>query len=60
MLVIKRRKPSADALFGIGIPLICKLFITAMPGWSVIVASVLGTVVIARVFYTMEKKAGKV
>ena len=52
------KKPKV-AVFGIGIPLICKLFLP-MQGWMVIVASVVGTVVIARLLYVMEKKAGKV
>lgn len=51
------KKPKV-AIFGLGIPLICKLFIP-MQAWMVIVASVVGTVVIARVFYNMEKKSGK-
>ena len=52
------KKPKV-AIFGLGIPLICKLFIS-IPAWLVIVCSVFGTVGIARVFYTSEnKKAAK-
>lgn len=50
------KKPKV-AIFGLGIPLICKLFLP-IPAWLIIVLSVFGTVGIARVFYTMEKKAG--
>ena len=51
------KKPQV-ALFGLAIPVICKLFIP-IPAWMIIVASVFGTVGIARVFYSMEKKAAK-
>ena len=51
------KKPQV-ALFGLAIPVICKLFIP-IPAWMTIVASVFGTVGIARVFYSMEKKAAK-
>ena len=39
-----------------GIPLLCKLFLP-IPAWLVIVCSVFGSVGIARVFYSSEKKA---
>ena len=45
-------------MFGLAIPLICKLFIP-IPAWMVIVCSVFGTVGIARVFYNAEKKVAK-
>lgn len=51
------KKPKV-AIFGLGIPLICKLFLP-IPGWMVIVLSVFGSVGFARLFYVMEKKAGK-
>lgn len=50
------KKPKV-AIFGLGIPVVCKLFIPAMPAWLIIVASVFGSVGIARVFYNQEKKA---
>ncbi len=43
------------AIFGIGIPVICKLFLP-IPAWVIIVASVFGTVGFARVFYVADKK----
>ena len=46
------------AVFGLGIPVICKLFLP-FPAWLIIVLSVFGSVGIARVFYSMDKKAGK-
>ena len=49
------KKPKV-AVFALAIPVICKLFIP-IPAWMVIVASVFGTVGIARVFYVKEKKA---
>ena len=51
------KKPKV-AVFGLAIPLICKLFIP-IPAWMVIVCSVFGTVGIARVFYNAEKKVAK-
>ena len=48
------KKPKL-ALFGILIPVVCKL-IGGVPAWLTIVLSVFGTVLIARVFYTAEKK----
>lgn len=51
------KKPKV-AIFALAIPVICKLFIP-IPAWMIIVASVFGTVAIARVFYTAEKKAAK-
>ena len=49
------KKPKV-AIFALAIPVICKLFIP-IPAWMVIVASVFGTVGIARLFYVQEKKA---
>lgn len=49
------KKPKV-AVFALAIPVICKLFIP-IPAWMVIVASVFGTVGIARLFYVKEKKA---
>ncbi len=51
------KKPQV-AIFALAIPVICKLFIP-IPAWLIIVLSVFGTVGIARVFYSMEKKAAK-
>jgi hypothetical protein len=48
------KKPKV-ALFGIGIPLIFKLFIP-VPAWLIILVSVFGTVGISRLFYVQEKK----
>lgn len=46
------------ALFGIGIPVICKILANYMsiPAWVIIVLSVFGTVLIARIFYSFSKK----
>lgn len=44
------------AAFGIGIPIVCKLFIPTMPAWLIIVLSVFGSVGVSRVFYSMDKK----
>ena len=46
------------AIFGLGIPLICKVLQSYIPlqAWLIIVLSVFGTVFIARVFYKMEHK----
>ena len=52
------KKPKV-AVFGLGIPLACKLLVPSMQAWLVIVLSVFGSVIIARLFYSMEKKAGK-
>ncbi len=51
------KKPKL-AIFGIGIPLVCKLF-TPFPSWLIIVLSVFGTVGIGRIFYVQDRKAGK-
>ncbi|MEA4964552.1 MAG: hypothetical protein VB055_01850 [Oscillospiraceae bacterium] len=51
------KKPKV-AVFGIGIPLIFKLFIP-VPTWLIIVVSVFGTVAISRLFYVKEKSAKK-
>ena len=48
------KKPKV-AVFALAIPVICKLFIP-IPAWLIIVASVFGTVGIARLFYVMENK----
>ncbi|MCQ2560953.1 MAG: hypothetical protein MJ186_02795 [Clostridia bacterium] len=47
------------AIFGIGIPVICKILTSyiGIPAWLIIVLSVFGTVGIARIFYTKAKKA---
>ncbi len=46
------------AIFGIGIPLICKVLQSYMniPAWLIILLSVFGTVAIARVFYVKGQK----
>ncbi len=43
------------AVFGLGIPVICKLFLP-IPAWLIIVLSVFGTVLISRLFYSADKK----
>lgn len=43
------------ALFGLLIPVVCKL-IGVIPAWLIIVLSVFGTVLIARLFYSLDKK----
>lgn len=48
------KKPKI-AIFGILIPVICKL-IGTVPAWLTIVLSVFGTVIIARLFYNAESK----
>ncbi len=48
------KKPKV-AFFGLAIPCICKL-IGGIPAWLVIILSVFGTVIIARLFYVMENK----
>ena len=48
------KKPKL-AVFGIGIPIICKL-IGKFPAWLIIIISVFGTVAIARLFYVQEAK----
>jgi len=47
------------AVFGIGIPIICKVLtaFVGIPAWLIIVLSVFGTVAIARIFYIKAKKA---
>ncbi|MBQ6774348.1 MAG: hypothetical protein IJP48_09850 [Synergistaceae bacterium] len=47
------------AIFGLGIPLLCKVAQSYIPlqAWLIIVLSVFGTVFIARVFYKLEHKA---
>ncbi|MBQ9596014.1 MAG: hypothetical protein IJR35_09155 [Synergistaceae bacterium] len=47
------------AVFGLGIPLLCKVLQSYMTlqAWLIIVLSVFGTVFIARVFYKLEHKA---
>lgn len=47
------------AVFGIGIPIICKVLTAyiGIPAWLIIVLSVFGTVAIARIFYVRAKKA---
>lgn len=49
------------AIFGIGIPIICKVLTAfiGIPAWLIILLSVFGTVGIARVFYIRTKKAAK-
>ena len=49
------KKPKV-AVFGLLIPAICKL-IGVIPAWMIIVLSVFGTVLIARLFYSKEKTA---
>ena len=44
------------AIFGIGIPIVCKL-VGTLPAWVTIILSVFGTVLISRLFYKAEKKA---
>jgi len=48
------KKPQV-AVFGLAIPLVCKL-IGGLPAWLIIVLSVFGTVLIGRLFYVAEKK----
>ena len=47
------------AIFGLGIPLLCKVAQSYVPlqAWLIIVLSVFGTVFIARFFYKLEHKA---
>lgn len=44
------------AVFGIGIPIVLKLT-TKLPGWVLIIASVFGTIFIAKFMYNSEKKS---
>ena len=44
------------AVFGLGIPVLLR-FTTKLPAWALIVASVFGTIIIARLFYKSENKA---
>ena len=48
------KKPKV-AIFGALIPAVCKL-IGGIPAWLVIILSVFGTVIIARLFYVAERK----
>lgn len=48
------KKPKL-AVFGLGIPIICKL-VGTIPAWLIIIVSVFGTVGIARLFYVQETK----
>lgn len=48
------KKPKV-AVFGLLIPVVCKL-IGTLPAWLIIVLSVFGTVLIARLFYAQERK----
>lgn len=50
------KKPKV-AIFGLGIPLLCKLLVPTMPAALIIVLSVFGSVLVARIFYKAEKKA---
>lgn len=43
------------AVFGLAIPVFCKLFLP-IPAWLIIVLSVFGTVIISRLFYSADKK----
>lgn len=47
------------AVFSIGIPVILKLTINP-PAWMLIVASVFGSLAVARMFYTMERKKSSI
>ncbi len=49
------------AIFGLGIPLVCKILQSyiGIQAWLIIVLSVFGTVAIARIFYVMETKNSK-
>jgi len=49
------KKPKV-ALFGLLIPVVCKVIGSAIPAWVTIVLSVFGTVLIARAYYVAEKK----
>lgn len=46
------------AVVGIGIPVILR-FTTTLPAWVLIIASVFGTIAVARVFYNIENKPVK-
>lgn len=46
------------AIVGIGIPVILR-FTTTLPAWVLIIASVFGTIIIARLLYNMENKPSK-
>ena len=48
------KKPKV-AIIGLAIPVICKC-IGTMQSWLIIVLSVVGTVAVARLFYTADKK----
>lgn len=45
------------AVFGIGIPVLIRLIFPAAPAYYIIIPSVFGTIIIARLFYNKEKKA---
>jgi len=46
------------AIFGIGIPVVLR-YTTKLPAWALIIASVFGTIIIARMFYKNENKVVK-
>ena len=50
------KKPKL-AVFGLGIPLLCKLLFPKMAAALIIVLSVFGTLLFARIFYKAEQKA---
>ena len=43
------------ALIGLAIPICCKA-VGGLPAWLIILLSVFGTVIFARIFYVMDKK----
>ena len=43
------------ALIGLAIPIFCKA-VGGLPAWLIILLSVFGTVIFARIFYVMDKK----
>lgn len=45
------------ALFGIIIPIVCKLYFRMLPAWVVIIICVFGTLAIARIMYNMRRKS---
>lgn len=46
------------AVVGLGIPVILR-FTTTLPAWVLIIASVFGTIIVARILYSMENKSAK-
>ena len=44
------------AIFGLGIPFVCRFFFSSLPVWVMLVLSVFGTLGVSRLFYVMEKK----